>query len=388
MAHVQATLDDIGDFQLDNQSTKRDGVFAPASTVLLGAAGSGKTQWCLNSFPQIVAEARGLAIDEVGVVLTQPSIRDAQEYVGVGIPQRENDELVTRWSVPNLVSEIKALLEHSKCVPKKKCVVLVIDEISACGDDTQKVLAPLVGKFEKRLGDHTFGEELVVIMTGNRAGKDKAGARKLLGHFANRCAIFEVLIDHGSFAKYAEANDFHPLVPAISRTVDGFYADAPSAGDGQVCTYRQIEQVSDYLKQREAAGRFVDTITPAMEIAIAAFIGIDSAAMLTSFARQLAENIPTAREIFDNPLGANVPDNPASQQFAVNRATADIADYGPEAANQLFDYINRLAPDLQVIAGVKAARQAVRAGLLLNSDLANSFMVKHHDLIELASIGG
>ena len=113
MAHVQATLDDIGDFQLDNQSPKRDGVFAPASTVLLGAAGSGKTQWWLNSFPQIVAEARGLAIDEVGVVLTQPSIRDSQEYVGVGIPQREGDELVTRWSVPNLVSEIKALLELS-----------------------------------------------------------------------------------------------------------------------------------------------------------------------------------------------------------------------------------------------------------------------------------
>ena len=383
MAHVQATYSDIADFQFDNQRTQRDGVFAPASTVLLGAAGSGKTQWSMNVFPQLVAEARELDIDEVAVVLTQPAIRDSQEYVGVGIPQRdEGGELVTRWSVPNLVSEI-----NGKLAAGAKCVVLVIDEISACGDDTQKVLAPLAGKFEKRLGDTYFGEELVVIMTGNRAGKDKAGAKRLLAHLANRSAIFEVMTDHAAFADYAEANEFHALIPSIARTVDGFFADKAPSEDGQVCSYRQIEQVSDYIKQREATGRFVDTITPAMEIAIAAFIGIDSAQMLASFARQISEGIPTAEEIFADPLTAKVPDNPASQQFAVNRATAEIGKHGAEAGNRLFDYIDRIAPDLQVIAGVKAAKAAVRAGVLLNSDLAHAFNIKHLDLIELANTG-
>ncbi len=379
MGHVQATHSDISEFQLDNQATKKDGSFVPASVITLGGAGTGKTTWALNTLPGIIAEARGLAVDEVATILTQPSIRDSQEYVGVGIPQREGEQLVTRWSVPNLVSEINAALDNGA-----KVVSLVIDEISACGDDIQKVLAPLVGKFEKRLGDHAFGDELVVTLTGNRA-KDKAGSRRLLSHFSNRCAIFELKVDHAAFAKFAEENDFHPLIPEIARMVDGFFAEGPSAEDGQVCTYRQVEQVSDYLKHREETGRFVDTITPAMEIAIAAFIGIDSAAMLRSFAQQISENIPSAAEIFSNPLGANVPENPASQQFAVNRATAELSGHGPEAGNQLFDYINRIAPDLQVIAGVKVARACVRNGIQLNSELAGPFMIKHRDLIKLTA---
>ena len=172
---------------------------------------------------------------------------------------------------------------------------------------------------------------------------------------------------------------------AIARTVDGFFVDEPPSEDGQFCTYRQVEQSSDYLKQREATDRFVDTITPAIELGIASFIGIEAAAMFASFARQIAEGIPTAEEIFTNPLTSKVPSNPASQQFAVNRATAELHKYGPEAGNQLFDYVNRLARDLQVIAGVKAAKAAIRAGINLNSDLANAFMVKHADLIELAT---
>lgn len=383
MAHVKATLTEIADFQYDNQRTTRDGEFSPATSVLLGGPGTGKTQWSMNVFPKIVAEARGLTIDEVAVILTQPAIRDSQEYAGIGIPAKQDGsgQLVTRFSLPNLLEQIEQRRQDGA-----KCVIIVADEISAAADDVQKLFAPLVDKYDKRLGDNYVGSDVVLIMTGNRA-KDKSGSRRLLSHLPNRSAVFELKTDHPAFADWGDANGIHSLFTAIARTVDGFFADGPPTEDGQACTYRQIEQSSDYLKQREATGRFVDTITPAIELGIASFIGIEAAATFASFARQIAEGIPTAEEIFTNPLTSKVPSNPASQQFAVNRATADLPKYGPEAGNQLFDYVNRLAPDLQIIAGVKAAKAAIRAGINLNSDLANAFMAKHADLIELANIG-
>ena len=383
MAQVKATLTEIADFQYDNQRTTRDGEFSPATTVLLGGPGVGKTQWSMNVFPKIVAEARGLTIDEVAVILTQPAIRDSQEYAGIGIPSRQDGDsgqLVTRFSLPNLLEQIEQRRKDGA-----KCIVIVADEISAASDDVQKLFAPLVDKYDKRLGDNYVGSDVVLIMTGNRAGKDRAGARRLLAHLPNRSAVFELKTDHPAFADWGDANGIHSLFTAIARTVDGFFVDEPPSEDGQFCTYRQVEQSSDYLKQREATDRFVDTITPAIEMGIASFIGIDAAAMFASFARQIAEGIPTAEEIFTNPLTSKVPSNPASQQFAVNRATADLPKYGPEAGNQLYDYVNRLAPDLQVIAGVKVAKAAIRAGINLNSDLANAFMEKHADLIELAT---
>ena len=108
--------------------------------------------------------------------------------------------------------------------------------------------------------------------------------------------------------------------------------------------------------------------------------------MLTSFARQLAEGIPTADEIFTAPLAAKVPSNPASQQFAVNRTIAEIGKHGPEAGNNAFAYANRLSPDLAIVVGVKIARASVRNNVLLNSDLARDFMIKQHDLIQLTAV--
>ena len=133
-------------------------------------------------------------------------------------------------------------------------------------------------------------------------------------------------------------------------------------------------------------GMFTDHVSPVIEKGIASYIGIDAAAMLASFARQLTEGIPTAAEIFAAPLTAKVPSNPASQQFAVNRAIAEIGKHGPEAGNKLFDYVNRIAPDLAIIAGGKVARASVRNNILLNSDLAGAFMIKHHDLIQLTAV--
>ena len=88
MAHVKATFSEISYLQKINQRTMRDGEFCPSSMIILGGAGGGKSQYCKNEFAEIVREARGLAVGEVVVELTQAAIRDDQEYAGVGVPQK------------------------------------------------------------------------------------------------------------------------------------------------------------------------------------------------------------------------------------------------------------------------------------------------------------
>ena len=379
MAHVKATFAEISLLQKINQRTVRDGQFSPSSMIILGGAGGGKSQWCKNEFAKIVAEARGLAADEVVVELTQAAIRDDQEYAGVGVPQKSDTGLVTRFSLPNLIERINELRDAGA-----KCIILVVDEVSAASDAIQKLFAPVADKFDHRLGDHALGNDVVIAMTGNRA-KDKAGSRRLLAHLPNRACVYDLQADHAAGADWLEAHEGHPLLVAAIRSLDGFISESAPTEDGQMCSMRQVEQTSDWLKTAEEIGEFTDYVTPLLEKGIASYIGLDAAAMLTSFARQLAEGIPSAAEIFAAPLTAKVPSNPASQQFAINRAIAEIGSYGPEAGNNAFAYANRLSPDLAVVVGVKVARASVRNNILLNSDLAGAFMVKHHDLIQLTA---
>ena len=45
----------------------------PQTMMILGQSGVGKTQWFRFELPKLVAEAKGVAIDKVAIILTQPS---------------------------------------------------------------------------------------------------------------------------------------------------------------------------------------------------------------------------------------------------------------------------------------------------------------------------
>ena len=100
----------------------------------------------------------------------------------------------------------------------------------------------------------------------------------------------------------------------------------------------------------------------------------------------MADQVPTARDIFADPAGANVPDATGYQLLAANRAinAAHDADTG-EAA---LAYVVRLRPDLQVSLGSKLLRASARNGWTLTSDVAVAFIQKFHDLLPLAQDAG
>ena len=348
------------------------------SQVILGPSGSGKSHWCKFTLPHIVADVKECDVADVAVVFSQPSVKDSQEYVGLGLPQkREDGRIATRFSIPQLLEEIEAALESGS-----KWVIVILDELAACNDDMQKTLAPMLDKGDRRLGDFPIPDNCLIYATGNRV-RDRAGSKQLLQHLVNRTDLIELVIDHSEFIQHHKENGGHPLVIACAEANTDWFEESP-AEYRSFCTYRSATAVSDLLFAFEKLNPEWDgLISRELQTSISYKIGVKAASVLQACSRDVLHDIPSAEDIIQFPDRANVPNNTGYQMFAVNRAIANITERDTDAPNNVFDYIARCRPDLQVSLGVKLCRATTRRGLSLTSDIANAFMIKHHDLISL-----
>ena len=348
------------------------------SQVILGPSGSGKSHWCRFTLPHIVADVKQCDVADVSVVFSQPSVKDSQEYCGLGLPQkREDGRIATRFSIPQLLEEIEAALDSGK-----KWVIVILDELAACNDDMQKTLAPMLDKGDRRLGDFPIPDNCLIYATGNRV-RDRAGSKQLLQHLVNRTDLIELVIDHSEFIQHHKDNGGHPLVIACAEANTDWFEETPTEYRS-FCTYRSATAVSDLLFAFEKLNPEWDgLISRELQTSISYKIGPKAAEVLQVCSRDVLHDIPSAEDIIQFPDRANVPNNTGYQMFAVNRAISNITDRDIDAPNNVFDYIARCRPDLQVSLGVKLCRATTRKGLSLTSDIANAFMIKHHDLISL-----
>ena len=112
-------------------------------------------------------------------------------------------------------------------------------------------------------------------------------------------------------------------------------------------------------------------------------LGKGAANMVAEYARLVAHDVPDPVDILASPETANVPDNTGMQLLAFNRALGSLTRFSDDAANNLFAYIMRMMPELQISAGATLAKTAAQKGLTLNSALAQQFMIKYKDLLGL-----
>ena len=125
------------------------------------------------------------------------------------------------------------------------------------------------------------------------------------------------------------------------------------------------------------------TLPPWMVDTLAMNLGIGAANMVAEYARLVAHDVPDPLDILTSPETANVPDNTGMQLLAFNRAMGSLTRFSDDAANNLFAYIMRMMPELQISAGATLAKTAAQKGLTLNSALAQQFMIKYKDLLGL-----
>ena len=375
MAHIQTT---IAEFQKIVPLILASGNQQPVG--LIGPVGVGKTQYFKGWFRDLYAEHVGVSADDLGFVHTRVANRDSAEIAGVALPSKDADgNLRTTFTVAPLVTEIRETL--------KPYGIILIDELPQATADVQKVLADLLDPAERTIGGHPIPDGWIVCFTGNRTS-DKSGATRMLSHLLNRCAVFELQFDVKGWADWAADNGVNPLAIdcAMAYADDGFFADCVPTEDGPFCTPRSLVRAAQHLTAFADSADFDGMTIPSyVESLLAANIGDRAAGMLSRHIA-MADQVPTARDIFADPTGANVPDATGYQLLAANRAinAAHNADTG-EAA---LAYVTRLRPDLQVSLGSKLLRTSARQGWVLTSSVAVAFIQKFHDLLPLAQTAG
>jgi len=375
MAHIQTTiaqLQQIVPLVLNAPDKQPIG--------LIGSVGIAKTQSFKGWFRDMYAEHVGVSADQLGFIQERVANRDSAEIAGVALPSKDaNGDIITQFTKPPLITKI----EQTKC----EYGIILFDELMQATADVQKVLADVLDPAERTLAGWAIPDGWIVCFTGNRTA-DKSGASRMLSHLLNRCAVFELQFDIKGWASWAEQNDVNPLAIdcAMAYADDGFFADCVPTEDGPFCTPRSLVRAAQHLTAFTESAEFDGIDLPSyVESLLAANIGDRAAGMLSRHIA-MADQVPTARDIFADPTGANVPDATGYQLLAANRAinAAHDADTG-EAA---LAYVVRLRPDLQVSLGSKLLRASARNGWVLTSDVAVAFIQKFHDLLPLAQDAG
>ncbi len=375
MAHIQTTiaqLQQIVPLVLNAPDKQPIG--------LIGSVGIAKTQSFKGWFRDMYAEHVGVSADQLGFIQERVANRDSAEIAGVALPSKDaNGDIITQFTKPPLITKI----EQTKC----EYGIILFDELMQATADVQKVLADVLDPAERTLAGWAIPDGWIVCFTGNRTA-DKSGASRMLSHLLNRCAVFELQFDIKGWASWAEQNDVNPLAIdcAMAYADDGFFADCVPTEDGPFCTPRSLVRAAQHLTAFTDSAEFDGIDLPSyVESLLAANIGDRAAGMLSRHIA-MADQVPTARDIFADPTGANVPDATGYQLLAANRAinAAHDADTG-EAA---LAYVVRLRPDLQVSLGSKLLRASARNGWVLTSDVAVAFIQKFHDLLPLAQDAG
>ena len=351
----------------------------PMVQVVLGAPGSGKTAHAKSVLPRIIATARGINESDVAVIVSRPSLRDSVEFTGVGIPQKDEDgQLVTRFSLPNLLEQINTALKTFKVA------LVILDELSSADDDIQKALADCLDPETRTLAEQPLPANVVFHATGNRS-KDKAGSRRLLSHCINRVAVTELVSETSIWIDYSRKQGVNELIVSTAECHPDFFEGVPIDG-GSHNTWRQATNAANLIDVHAANQPAWDgLISSDLEMFMAQMVGKKAAAMVASHARDIAFELPTPEQVFTNPMTCKVPDQTGHQLLTVNRAIANLASQNDsEAANQLFVYIARCRPDLQITLAVKICKATTNAGLTLSHPSANQFIALNSDLLGLA----
>ena len=375
MAHIKTT---ISQFQKIVPLVLVSGNQQPVG--LIGPVGVGKTQYFKGWFRDLYAEHVGVSADQLGFIHERVANRDSAEIAGVALPSKDsNGDIITQFTKPPLITKIQQTgREHG---------IILFDELMQAPADVQKVLADVLDPAERTLAGWAIPDGWIVCFTGNRTS-DKSGATRMLSHLLNRCAVFELQFDVKGWADWAADNGVNPLAIdcAMAYADEDFFADCVPTEDGPFCTPRSLVRAAQHLTAFTDSAEFDGIDIPYYVGALlAANIGERAAGMLTRHIA-MADQVPTAAEIFADPTGVNVPDATGYQLLAANRAIncASDADTG-EAA---LAYITRLRPDLQVSLGSKLLRASARNGWVLTSSVAVAFIQKFHDLLPLAQTAG
>jgi len=266
--------------------------------MLYGSPGIGKTallqalgeeprlvQWAsaqcgepMDALPVVTLSAPELNVEDL---LGVPTVEDLMRRLPDG---SERKFKVTRWATPAALDPTRPF-------------VLFIDEPNRCEPSVRNALFQLItGRTTS--GGFCLPKGSVVCMAGNRL-EDRAGVRSMDTAFGNRCAHFELVVDHEAWLDWASRQSgFSPLVRA-------FLARHP----GYLCRFDPASPSPQQPTPRTWAG--AGFALPKAPEALHAkvmqgIVGVEASQLFRSFQKH-SDVVPTTESLLEDPMGVRVP---------------------------------------------------------------------------------
>jgi len=266
--------------------------------MLYGSPGIGKTALLqgLGREPRLAAwasEQCGERLAALPVVTLSAPELNVEDLLGVPTVEQLIRRLpdgtdrafkVTRWATPAALDPTRPF-------------VLFIDEPNRCEPSVRNALFQLI---TGRTTSSGFCLPLgsVVCMAGNRL-EDRAGVRSMDTAFSNRCAHFELMVDHEAWLDWASRQkDFSPIVRA-------FLARHP----GYLCRFDPASPSPQQPTPRTWAGAgfgLPKAPGPLQPQLMQGIVGAEAAQLFRSFQKH-ADVVPEVARLLEAPEAVKVP---------------------------------------------------------------------------------
>jgi hypothetical protein len=259
--------------------------------------------------------------------------------------QIEQDDLTLSMPIDGKLKSI-----NHELIPCDKAAVILLDEYTKAEDEIQKKITPMLEPTNKRLGSKPLHPDTIVIMTGNKP--EEGMGDNLANHVVDRIVMWEMgKPTHEKAIEIAIKLDFHPLlITFLERAVEApmffasckdpeqkenFYIYHYSETDGEKrVSMRGLEYVSRALHKRD---EHMKISAESFHRVMKGIIG-EAAASLFKVYYKLADELPSRKEIINDPLGAKIPKDAAAKALLVYSA---INWVDKKIINSFMSYLTR-----------------------------------------------
>ena len=320
--------------------------------IIRGEPGVGKTA---------MGEALSAQLNMPYVHINVPSKTDTSEF-GMFIPNRETGQL--EYFTNNHYAWHKPSIFNLDEYPK--------------GMNAVKTMLHGLCEFPRRIGDIVIHPDSIIFLTGNLASDGVGDV--LAAHSQNRmCELYMSKPQAEPWVQYASTRGVNPIVLAwvtrepqvLASYMDDGQQDNPyifnpkrasSSVNKAYVSPRSLFKASDTVTKYQA-GKLTEH---QMMAVLQGQIGGAAMRQLTAFIA-VANQIPTPREIIDNPTGAPVPTAPGATVMvtlgAIQWLTSVATDKtqfdnlsGADVMGRWFQYMQRLEKELQAMFVITAKR--------------------------------
>ena len=237
-------------------------------------------------------------------------------------------------------------------IHEDKPVIIMLDEITKASEPVKNMLLPVM--LERRLGAVKFHPDSIVYSTGNLTTDGVGDTMK--AHAKNR--LTSVTIRNPNDDEWINWGVDNGIAPEVLAWIKQFpHALASYTDDSQkenmyiynprkqqdaFVSPRSLEKASYIVKNRQVLGE--DTTM----VALTGTIGESASRDMSAFF-SLADGLPTKESIYQKPMEAIIPSDPAARVILVMRELMSITEQHFEA---WLTYLQRLPMEIQALFAV------------------------------------